>query len=478
MAIGRLHMKVGKTRNAAAHAQYIAREGIYASKLDASGERLEALRAGNMPAWAADEPRRFWEASDAYERSNGTCYREMEIALPRELTPQQRIELVEEWVSQEIGDKHAYQWAIHVPKAADGGDQPHVHLMFSERRQDGISRDPETYFKRYNSKNPERGGCRKGYGEQAGQKLSRGERAAELKRTRERWADICNKHLELAGREERIDMRSYKDQGVKKSPERKQLPSQWRSGKGKEAVLTFREAREAAKAERAKAAGELREDLEAIAGQRRASGAFERMPLNKLREWVATNRPASLDERVSQDPHVREAVGRHISADQSARALEAELASLNRRGAAPDELRELEGRIAAQRQMAEAALDARKEAVARAKADHAPAAKSDEMRHARASAVLEHRDRTHADVEAVIREVSKLARQSREGGKVEVPGKLRHEVERMIAAQGRGRGGEKELRAKLRLELNAAPAKAAELSAVVKPPSSEQERER
>ena len=43
----------------------------------------------------------------------------------------------------------------------DGNDQPHVHLMFNERLQDGIERDPEQYFKRYNSKNPERGGAKK-----------------------------------------------------------------------------------------------------------------------------------------------------------------------------------------------------------------------------------------------------------------------------------------------------------------------------
>ena len=43
----------------------------------------------------------------------------------------------------------------------DGNDQPHVHLMFNERLQDGIERDPEQYFKRYNSKNPERGGLKK-----------------------------------------------------------------------------------------------------------------------------------------------------------------------------------------------------------------------------------------------------------------------------------------------------------------------------
>ncbi|WP_407239847.1 hypothetical protein [Escherichia coli] len=87
-----------------------------------------------------------------------------------------------EFVRQEIGDRHAYQWALHVPTAADGGEQPHFHLMFSERQVDGIDRDPEQYFKRYNAKAPEKGGARKGYGPSAGQTLTKAERAAELRR--------------------------------------------------------------------------------------------------------------------------------------------------------------------------------------------------------------------------------------------------------------------------------------------------------
>ena len=77
------------------------------------------------------------------------------------MNAKQRLELVEEFIQSEIGSKYPYQFAIHNPKAMDGNDQPHVHLMFNERLQDGIERDPEQYFKRYNSKNPERSGAKK-----------------------------------------------------------------------------------------------------------------------------------------------------------------------------------------------------------------------------------------------------------------------------------------------------------------------------
>ncbi|UUC96750.1 MobA/MobL family protein [Comamonas sp. C11] len=234
-------MKVGKKGKAAPHAAYIVREGQYAKRLE-RGEKLEATEAGNMPAWAKAQPQQFWRAADVFERVNGTTYREMEIALPRELEPAQRAELVREFVCQEIGEHHAYQWAIHTPNAADGGDQPHVHLMFSERQCDGIERDPDQYFKRYNAKAPEKGGARKGYGPSAGKTLTAAERAAELKALRERWQVLCNEHLEIAGHGQRIDMRSYAERGIKLAPERKQLPSEWR-GQGKAKVIELRAAR-------------------------------------------------------------------------------------------------------------------------------------------------------------------------------------------------------------------------------------------
>lgn len=254
MAIGRLSMKVGKAGKAWPHAAYIAREGQYANRLE-RGERLEATESGNMPAWAEGQPQAFWQAADAFERSNGTTYREMEIALPRELDAAQRIELAREWVHQEIGDRHAYQWAIHVPSAADGGEQPHLHLMFSERQRDGIERDPDQYFKRYNAKAPEKGGARKGYGPSAGQTLTRSERAADLKELRGRWEEMANLHLERAGIEARIDMRSYADRGLDYAPEAKQLPSQWRDQEQRGQVLEYR----AARSEQQRAAGELRQ---------------------------------------------------------------------------------------------------------------------------------------------------------------------------------------------------------------------------
>ncbi|HEJ3600469.1 TPA: MobA/MobL family protein [Pseudomonas aeruginosa] len=323
-----MSMKVGKAGKAGPHAAYIAREGQYADRLE-RGERLEATEAGNMPAWAQSNPQAFWQAADAFERKNGTTYREMEIALPRELDADQRAALVREFVRQEIGDRHAYQWAIHTPTAADGQEQPHVHLMFSERQRDGIERDPEQYFKRYNAKAPEKGGARKGYGPSAGQTLTKAERAAELKELRGRWEAMCNAHLERAGVEQRIDMRSHAERGTGLEPERKQLPSQWR-GQGRANVIEFRQARaelaearqelaravpdaraevihlEAERQRREQAQREARERAEREKAQQERQ-RLERMSSRELAQEIARLRPPRVIDLVERDTVVLQA---------------------------------------------------------------------------------------------------------------------------------------------------------------------------
>jgi len=235
VAIGRLSMKVGGKGKACAHSNYIERQGKYAHRLE-TGERLVATGSGNMPEWAKSSSQ-FWKAADEHERANGTTYREMEIALPRELDDKQKEKLVREWVKQEIGQQHAYTWAIHSPKASDGGEQPHVHLMFSERVMDGHERGPEQFFKRYNSKTPEKGGAKK-----ANTGKHPLERKEELKDLRHRWEVLCNRHLRAAECRERVSLKPNNEirQG---EPEPKMLPSEWQRGTGKADIIAFREAR-------------------------------------------------------------------------------------------------------------------------------------------------------------------------------------------------------------------------------------------
>lgn len=239
MASYHLSVHVGAKGKAAAHSEYISREGKYADRSSASGasvEDLDVVVNGNLPAWAADRPSVFWQAVDQYERANGLAYKEFEIALPRELTAEQRRELVDDFVKQTLGNKFVFQYAIHCPKAAiEGGEQPHAHVMYSPRQLDGIERTPDKFFSRYNSNAPERGGCQKATGGK-----DHKDRKKELLEHRERWANIQNAHLARHKHAARVDHRSHADRGLSTEPERHLGPERARSSRHRAEVLFAR----------------------------------------------------------------------------------------------------------------------------------------------------------------------------------------------------------------------------------------------
>lgn len=217
MALGRISIKVGTKGKALPHSKYILREDQYAPKNNKL-EKLEHIGHGNMPAWAEHDPKIFWAMADLHERKNGSTYREHIITLPRELDESQRLDLVQDWISQEIGEKYAYAFAIHNPRAMDGKEQPHCHLMFSERLLDGIERDPEQFFKRYNSKDPSKGGAKK---DNTG--LMDSVRKTLIKEQRSRWEVLCNEHLAKAYEyipepPPEINMRNWQEKGLNQKP--------------------------------------------------------------------------------------------------------------------------------------------------------------------------------------------------------------------------------------------------------------------
>ena len=201
MAIYHLSVKTGSRgggQSALAKALYNEREGKY----ERDSEELEYKESGNMPEWAEDDPRQYWAAADQNERANGRLYREVEFALPVELDDRQQRELARSFAAELTGEERLpYTMAIH--RGGEDGGNPHVHLMFSERTNDGIERSAEQWFKRANKANPEKGGAMK----------TRSTMPREwLADTRELWADRANEALERAGRPERITEVSLKEQ--------------------------------------------------------------------------------------------------------------------------------------------------------------------------------------------------------------------------------------------------------------------------
>lgn len=234
MATMHIGIKSGKPGKALAHAEYIAREGSF--RKGAKSKDLVSTGHGNFPK-GVDGPRSFWAAADKGERVNGAAYREMVVALPLELTTAQNLELVEEFIDRELGRK-PYQFAIHCPNAAlASGRQPHAHIMFSDRLPDDIHRSPEAYFRRYNSKNPARGGLRKDSGGLDPISLKQ-----RVTKRRENWATVQNEYLAKHGHDSRVDHRSNRDRGIAREPERHLGPAAIRelTVDGKDAIQKAR----------------------------------------------------------------------------------------------------------------------------------------------------------------------------------------------------------------------------------------------
>ena len=195
MAIYHLSVKTGSRiggQSAKAKSDYIEREGKYEKDRD----ELAYSESGNMPEWAEDDPQKYWAATDEHERANGSLFKEVEFALPVELDERQQRELASSFAADLTGgERLPCTMAIH----RGGGDNPHVHLMISERGLDGHARDAETWFKRANKAAPERGGALK----------TRSFMNKEwLENTRKAWETAANTALDRAGRSERIDHRS------------------------------------------------------------------------------------------------------------------------------------------------------------------------------------------------------------------------------------------------------------------------------
>lgn len=183
---------------------YVTREDQYA---DPDRDPAVYTESDHMPSWADDDPAAFWDAADVYERENGRLYVSADFALPRELDLEDQIQLAREF-AHDLTDEEClpYTMAVHAGRDRDGhSHNPHAHLMFSERSNDGIERSREQWFRRANSNDPERGGAAK----------SRSFHGRQwVEHARETWAKLTNAALERAGRSERVDHRSYERQGL------------------------------------------------------------------------------------------------------------------------------------------------------------------------------------------------------------------------------------------------------------------------
>lgn len=157
-------------------------------------EHTEIVLPDNAPEWAADRGELWNHAEAAETRKNSTVAREFEVALPEELTKEQRIELARDF-TRDMVDRYGFaaDVAIHEPEGREK-DNPHAHILCTTRRID-----------------------ENGLGEKTRELDER--KSGEVDRLRESWAEHANRALERAGHDVRIDHRSLEAQGIDRTPE-------------------------------------------------------------------------------------------------------------------------------------------------------------------------------------------------------------------------------------------------------------------
>lgn len=190
MAIYSLNLRsIGRSTHASgtagAHLHYIAREGAEPE-----------LAAEYMPT-DPTEARTWMDNAERADRKNARVIDKVRIAIPRELSPEQRMELVRDFAKGITKDRVPWFAAIH----ASGKDahNPHCHLVIRDR-------DIDTGKRVLRLSDSPRDRAKAGLEPKA------------VEFVRAQWEHYANQALERAGHDVRIDRRSLEAQGIDREP--------------------------------------------------------------------------------------------------------------------------------------------------------------------------------------------------------------------------------------------------------------------
>lgn len=148
------------------------------------------------PEWATNRAK-LWNAAELAEKRKDACVaREFEVALPVELSADERRKLALTFAKEMANlEGCAVDVAIHAPGKGGDNRNHHAHILRTTRKvkADGLGAKLDT--------------------EQAGRK-----RKDDLEQVRARWGELCNVVLERAGHSVRVDHRTLESQGIDRTP--------------------------------------------------------------------------------------------------------------------------------------------------------------------------------------------------------------------------------------------------------------------
>lgn len=163
-----------------------------------------------LPAGGTDERAAFWSRVEVHHKHpRAVTAREIVLALPRELSAEQRRELAEQY-GRDLADRYgvAVDVCIHAPDASEGEENPHAHILMT-----ACSCTPQGVLgKKVEALDPI-----------SSARAKRKENAVEAERPL--WEALANAALERAGQAARIDHRTLEAQGIARAPTKHDGPA-------------------------------------------------------------------------------------------------------------------------------------------------------------------------------------------------------------------------------------------------------------
>lgn len=173
---------------------------------DDAPEWLSAMIADRSVSGASEA---FWNRVEAFEkRSDAQLAKDVTIALPIELSSEQNIALMRDFVARHITAKGMVaDWVFH-----DAPGNPHIHLITTLRplTEDGFG------SKKVAVVGPDGNPLRNDAGKIVYELWAGG--LDEFNSFRDGWFACQNRHLSLAGLDIRVDGRSFEKQGIELTP--------------------------------------------------------------------------------------------------------------------------------------------------------------------------------------------------------------------------------------------------------------------
>lgn len=190
-----------------AAAAYRAAERLHDERLDRDHDfrakagvvHSEVLLPEGAPERWSDRAMLWNEVERVERRKDAVLAREVEFALPRELSRAEGVRLARDFVTERFVSRGMVaDLNVHWTVEADGRAKPHAHVMLSMREVDGDG---------------------------FGRKQRAWNDKALLLDWRERWAELANERLCELGHDARIDHRSHAEQGIGLEPQHKIGPA-------------------------------------------------------------------------------------------------------------------------------------------------------------------------------------------------------------------------------------------------------------